>query len=97
MHTPYFSTLLEHSSADVLSTLQLSERKVRFRLLVTGYLEKEQRTYEMTMIQVGGVGRCSRVCMLCVHVVCRGADGAGRCAAATGCDGYTACGVIVSV
>jgi hypothetical protein len=56
MRTPCFATLLEHEEVQVLSTLQLAERKVRLRLLVIGYLRKEQRTYEMTVAQrLGGI------------------------------------------
>ena len=63
MHTPYFATLLEHRQAQVLSTLQLSERKVRLRLEVVGYKHDDLRVYEMTMVQVG-LGGCT-YCWCC--------------------------------
>ncbi|KAG2483704.1 hypothetical protein HYH03_017423 [Edaphochlamys debaryana] len=55
MHTPYYATLLDHSSAEVLSSLQLAEGVWCARLHVHDTHRMEERTYSVTMQQrLGG-------------------------------------------
>lgn len=64
MHSPHYRPLLNHAHATTLSTLKLSERCWRARILVaasdggssSGLVPAEERVYEVTMVQrLGGV------------------------------------------
>jgi hypothetical protein len=53
-HTPAFKTLLNHDSADVIGRFQLGEGKCALRVLARHDAPLEERTFTVTMIQVGG-------------------------------------------
>jgi len=55
MHIPAYTTLLNHDSHTVLSTLQMSERIWKARVLVVGDGAREEAVYEWTLHQrLGG-------------------------------------------
>eukprot|EP00877_Chromochloris_zofingiensis_P001449 jgi/Chrzof1/11304/Cz05g31220.t1 len=56
MHTPYYRTLLNHQSVSSLSTLQVSDRVWKSRVLIVGDRPADENVYEFTMIQrLGGI------------------------------------------